>query len=173
MTSFTFCLQYSSVCSNPVKTVVNISSVKLIKCQQKAIILHVNGMLKDIRFLITQKDDRYCRTLKKNPTDRQRKQSYDTSNSGSHGEFGALQLFSRKASAPPNPSKTHLSCHREQPSVYFQLTVWHFLTTHHCLASNILLPPWVSINRNTVELALLIRPNSCLPSHAETQNCFA
>lgn len=131
-------------------------------------------MLEDIRFLITQKDDRYCRTLKKKKKNKQRGSSLTTLQTV--GPTGSLVCYNYppKFSQPlPNPSKTHLSCHGEQPSVYFQLTAWHFLTTHQCLASNILLPAWVSITRNAVALALLIRPNSCLPSHTETQNCFA
>lgn len=55
----------------------------------------------------------------------------------------------------------------------FQLTVRYLLAAHHCPIWNIPLPPWVSINAKTVMLALLIRTNSCLPSHTETQNCFA
>lgn len=132
-------------------------------------------MLEDIRFLITQKDDRYCRTLKKKEK-RNKHRGSTLMTLQTVGPIGSLVCYnysSKKLQPPPNPSKTHLSCHREQPSVYFQLTAWHFLTTHHCLASNILLPPWVSITRNAVVLALLIRLNSCLPSHTETQNCFA
>lgn len=130
-------------------------------------------MLEDIRFLITQKDDRYYRTLKKKKNWQGSSSLMTLQTTGPTGSLVCYDHSPEKLQPPPNPSKTHLSCRREQPSVYFQLTAWHFLTTHRCLASNILLPPWVSINRNTVVLALLIRPNSCLPSHTETQNCFA
>lgn len=82
------------------------------------------------------------------------------------GPTGSLVCYNyspKKLQPPPNPSKTHLSCHGEQPSVYFQLTAWHFLTTHHCLASNILLPPWVSITTNAVVLHSSLGPTAVSP----------
>lgn len=43
--------------------------------------------------------------LKKKKKQVKRKQSYDTSNCGSHREFGVLQLFSKKASASTKPQQ--------------------------------------------------------------------
>lgn len=144
----------------------------LIKSVNKRSSTLVKGMLEDIRFLINQTDDRYRRTVEKK-TWQKRSSLMTLQTMGPRRSLVCYNYSPEKLQPLPNPSKTHLSCRREQPSVYFQLTARHFLTTHHCPASNILLPPWVSINRNTVVLALLIRPNSCLPSHTETQNCFA
>ena len=129
-------------------------------------------MLEVIRFLINHNPDRYCRTSKEKPGKEAVVLKAPLADE-SHREASELQPLTGKAQTLPNSSKTHLSCRGEQPSMYFQLTVWYLLTTHHCLIWNILLPPWVSINGNTVMLALLIRTNSCLPSHTETQNCFA
>lgn len=129
-------------------------------------------MLEDIRFLINHNPDGYCRTSKEKPG----KNAVVLRHPWTVGPTGRLVSYNHsleKLQTLPNSSKTHLSCRGEQSSMYFQLTVWYLLTTHHCLIWNILLPPWVSINGNTVMLALLIRTNSCLLSHTETQNCFA
>lgn len=64
-------------------------------------------MLEGIRFLINQKDDKYRRTLEKKKKElAKKKHSYDTSNHGSHEEFGVLQLSSRKASASAKPQQS-------------------------------------------------------------------
>lgn len=155
---------------------VNISLAKLIRSVNKRSSNLVKGMLEGISFLINQKDDKYRRTLEKKKKKKNWQKRSILMTLQTMGPMRSLVCYNyppEKLQPLPNPSKAHLSCRREQPSVYFQLTAWHFLTTHRCPASNILLPPWVSINRNTVVLALLIRLNSCLPSHTETQNCFA
>lgn len=86
---------------------VNISLAKLISVNKRSSNL-VKGMLEGIRFLINQKDDKYRRTLEKKKKKElaKKKHSYDTSNHGSHEEFGVLQLSSRKASASAKPQQS-------------------------------------------------------------------
>lgn len=169
-----FCLQCALGGFGQVKFQLVPPSIKVEKKKphQKIIRPYANERLEDMRFLINHDADRYRRTSR----DKHGKDAVVLKaplDCGSHREASELQPLTGKASDSAKLQQTHLSCRGEQPSMYFQLTVWYLLTTHHCLIWNILLPPWVSINGNTVMLALLIRTNSCLLSHTETQNCFA